>query len=115
MANKKEANPKVESSPLLSLATMLGSGEDFFVETKKYKVKPLKLKDVGEFFDDKINIGPQMYSMTNETERAKIEKWLSRQVFDENNEPVTLQRAIDDDWDLSDLRRCIQKMIDISG
>ena len=101
-----------ESSPL---STMLGSGEDFFVGEKKYKVKPLKLKAVDEFSNDKINIGPQMFSMVDKNEREKLEKWFARQVYDEKGEPMTLQQAMDDDWDLSDLRMCMQRIIDLSG
>ncbi len=112
MAKSKGAQ---ESSPLPTLATMLGSGEDFFVGEKKYRVKPLKLKDVDAFSDDKINIGPQMFSIVNKEEREKLEKWFSKQVFTEKGEQMTLQQAMDDDWDLSNLRKCMQKIIDLSG
>ena len=115
MVDKKEAKTKKVDAPLPTLATMLGSGEDFFAQGKKYRVNPLKLKDVDDFQKDSINIGPQMFSLVNEVERKKLEKWFSKQVFDGKEELMTLQKAMDDDWDLSDLRRCIQKMIDISG
>jgi len=115
MAKKGEAEQPLSTSEIVSLATMLGGGDFFSVGEKRYKVKPLKLKDIDEFQKDAVNVGPQLYSMINEEARSKLEKWLSRQVFDANNEPMTLQKAIDDDWDLSDLRLCVQKIIDLSG
>jgi len=116
-ANKEaiKNQKRKEESPLASLSTMLGSGDSFSVGNKKYTVKPLKLKDVEGFSSDGVNIGPQMFSVVNEAARKNLEKWMAKQVFDANGEPVTLEKAIADDWDLTDLRRCVQTMIDISG
>lgn len=103
---KKEATP---------LSVMLGSGEDFFVGGKKYTVKPLKLKHVDEFMKDNLSLGMQLVNITNEEAKSKLDKWLSRQVVDEKGSPMSLEKAMEDDWDLGDLKRCIQRLLDISG
>ena len=103
---KKEATP---------LSTMLGSGEDFFVGEKRYTVKPLKLKHIDEFINDNLSLGWQLVNITDQNARDKLDKWLSRQVVDEKGNPMSLEKAMEDDWDLADLKRCIQRLLDISG
>ncbi len=103
---KKEATP---------LSTMLGSGEDFLVGEKRYTVKPLKLKHIDEFVKDNLSVGLQFVNLTNDEAREKLNKWLSRQVVDENGSPLSLDRAMEEDWDLVDLKNCIQRLLDISG
>lgn len=106
MAGKKEATP---------LSLMLGGGEDFLVGEKRYTVKPLKLKHVDEFVKDNLNLGLQLVNLTNEAAKEKLDKWLSRQVVDQKGTPLSLERAIEEDWDLGDLKKCIQRLLDISG
>lgn len=104
--SNKEATP---------LSTMVGSGEDFYVGKKRYTVKPLKLRDVDEFTKDNISLGLQIFNLTNEDAKKKLDKWLSRQVTNGNGEPMTAGKATEDDWDVVDLKKCIQKLVDISG
>ena len=116
MSDKEKEKKGKEEEPLpVSLSTMLGSGDIFMVGNKKYSVKPLKLKDVDEFSKDAVNIGPQMFSLIDKKRRENLDKWMKRQVFDANDEPVSIKKAIDDEWDLTDLRKCVKKIIDISG
>ncbi len=107
MANK-------EVSPV-SLATMLGVGESFVIGDKKYVIKPLKLKDVVAFTDEQLSIGSQLFNLLNEDVKKNLDKWLSKQVFTQDNKPMSLENALNDDWDLVDLKRCMQRMLDISG
>lgn len=103
---KKEATP---------LSVMLGSSESFIVGEKRYTVKPLKLKHVDEFVKDNLSLGLQLVNITNEEAKGKLDKWLSRQVVDEKGNPISLEKAMEDEWDLGDLKRCIQRLLDISG
>ena len=105
MANK-EATP---------LSAILGLGQEFEAAGKKYTVKPLKLKDVEQFVNDNISIGSQLFNVLNEDARKTLDKWLSKQVFDEKQDAISLEKAMQDEWDLADLKRCVQKLLDISG
>jgi len=105
MAKEAKATP---------LSTMLGTGEEFFVGDKAYKVRPLKLKEIDEFLNDNISIGAQLFNVVNKDMREKLDKWLQR-CFTKGDKPLTLQMAMDDDWDLADLKMAIQRLIDISG
>lgn len=78
-------------------------------------MKPLKLRHVDEFVKDNLSLGLQLVNITNEEARDKLDKWLSRQVADETGGPMSLEKVIGEDWDLSDLKRCIQRLLDISG
>jgi hypothetical protein len=99
----------------ISLSTMLGLGAEFEAAGKKYTVKPLKLKDVEAFSKDNISLGAQLYNILNKKARDTLDKWLSRYVFNEADEGMTVEKATADDWDLGDLKRCVQRLLDISG
>lgn len=103
-----------KEAKVTSLPTMLGSGEEFFVGDKSYKVRPLKLKEVDEFLSDNISVGAQLFNVVNKDMKEKVDKWLQR-CFTKGDKPLTLQMAMDDDWDLADLKVAIQRLIDISG
>jgi len=110
-----DVNNKAEKAA--TLETMLGSGVSFFAGKQEYIVKPLKLREVEEFINDNVNIGSQIITLVNEEEQKKIDKWLSRKVFDKNNKPMTIAKlqSEEHDWDLVDLRNCIKRIMDISG
>ena len=40
---------------------------------------------------------------------------MGRYLFDENDEPMTLAKAEEADWDVTDLRKAVRLLIDISG
>lgn len=98
-----------------SLATMVGTGELWEVQGKNYTVKPLKLKDEPEFTGDQINFGPQYFSLITPEERAKFDKWMSRYLFDEAGEPMSLEKATELDWDVADLKEFWHRLVKISG
>lgn len=114
MTQGKQQQQKKEAKAA-PLPVMLGRGEDFYVDNKKYTVKPLSLKAVQEFSEDNLNVGPQLFNMIDDEGKKKVDKWLNKQVIDANGEPMSLDRAVEEDWDLSHLRECIHRMIDISG
>jgi hypothetical protein len=106
---KKEAKTPVD------LATMLGGGEYTIFQGKRYKVKPLKLRDREEFIKDELNFGSQFFTLIDAGLTAKLEKWMGRYLFDENDEPVTLAMVEEADWDIADLRKFVRMLVDISG
>lgn len=105
---------KPEATPI-DLSTMLGDGEELKVNNKIYITKPISLKDIDKFMNDNLSLGSQIFSMANVDAKLKIDKWLSNYCFDENNESVTLQKAMDLDWNIVDLKNFFKKLCDLSG
>lgn len=97
------------------LSVMLGTGEKFAVGDKEYTVKPLKLKDIDEFASDQLGVSAQLFNVINKETKAKLDKWLQRQVVDAEGNPVDYNKIMEDEWTLADLRRCIGRLLDISG
>jgi len=97
------------------LSTMLGSGDSFFVGEKKYRVKPLKLKEVDEFTQDGLSVGPALFNVSSKKNKSILDKWIKSKIFDGDGNPMNLEKAMADDWDLVDLKRAVQKLVDISG
>lgn len=110
-----------------SLSTMLGSGNEFKVKEKLYVVKPIALKDVESFMVGNISMGAQLYNLTNKKNKDKVDRWLGGikdkdgtittkgYCYDSEGNPVTLDVAMNDDWDVVDLKNFFQKLCDISG
>lgn len=105
----------MSKSEAVPLSVMTGSGSSFSAAGKKYTIVPLKLKDVDEFVKDKLSLTGQLFNVINTGMRQKLDKWLSKCVFDEDNKPVTLEKIMEDGWDLSDLRKAIVELCDLSG
>lgn len=107
----KEANSPVD------LSTMLGTigGDGFKVGDKSYTVKPMALKHVDEFMKDNLSLGAQIFNLSNEDVKTKLEKWLSGYCFDRNNEAMSIQKAMDDNWSVVDLKNFLKKLCDLSG
>jgi hypothetical protein len=109
--SKTEANSPVDLSVMLGI---LG-GNDFMVGDKKYVVKPMKLKEVNEFMKDNLGLSTQLFAISNEASKKKMDKWLSNHCFDKIGEPMTVEKAINDDWSIVDLREFIKRLCDLSG
>lgn len=105
-----------EAKPV-DLSTMLGilGGNDFVVGSKKYVIKPMSLREVNEFMEDNLSLGTQLFAVANEESRKKLDKWLSGHCFDKLGEPMTLEKATNDDWSIVDLKEFIKKLCDLSG
>jgi len=104
--------PKKEAVPL---SVMAESGELFTVGKKKYRIRPLKLREVQEFKEDNINVGPQFVTFLTEEGKEKVDKWIQRCITDENGKPKKLEDLTNEDWDLVQLREAILKICDLSG
>ncbi len=122
---KMEANSSLEKEPV-SLDTMLGSGNDFIAKGKNYRVDPIALEHVSEFMKDNLSIGSQLFNVVNENAKEKVDKWMSGIVkdgaivrpgycYDEDGNPVNLEKAMKDHWDIIDLKNFFKKLCDLSG
>jgi len=106
---------KTEANSPTSLSTMLGSGEPFEVNEKSYIIRPIKLKHVDEFMKDGVSIDAQLFNLRNPEARARAEKWLSGYCLDQNGENMTIDKAMEDDWDVVHLKNFFRKLCDLSG
>lgn len=97
------------------LSVMLGSGDFLIVKDKKYKVKPIALKDIEEFMNDNLSIGSQLFNITNPERRKKVDRWLTGYCLDEKDNPINLETAMNEGWDIVDLKEFMKKLCDISG
>jgi hypothetical protein len=97
------------------LSVMLGSGDFLIVKDKKYKVKPIALKDIEEFMSDELSIGSQLFNITNPDRRKKVDRWLTGYCLDEKDNPINLETAMNEGWDIVDLKEFMKKLCDISG
>lgn len=99
----------------VSLSTMLGNGETFEVNGNPYTVKPIALKDIEKFMADNLSLGCQLFSVATKESKEKIDNWLTGYCIDQSGNPVNLQKAMDDGWNIVDLKTFIKKLCDISG
>jgi hypothetical protein len=75
----------------------------------------MALKHVDEFMKDNLSLGTQLFAISNKASKEKIEKWLSRYCFDSKEEPMSVEKAMADDWNIVDLKEFIKKLCDLSG
>ena len=106
---------KTEANSPTDLSVMLNSGEVFLVKDKKYAVQAIALEHIDEFMKDNLSIGSQLFNVSNVKAKEKVDRWLSGYCTDEKGEAMTLQKAMDDHWDLVDLKKFFQKLCDLSG
>ena len=109
---KKQSNTDVTP-----LSVMLGSGELFFVrdgqpDQKQYICNPILLEDIDEV-SSHIHTVNIMFNITKNNE-PKFNKFLSKYVFDSNGEAMTTDKLKADKWTVVDLKRCIQKVCELS-
>lgn len=109
MANDEKTTKKTP------LSTMLGGGDFIEIQGKQYKIKPLKLKDVDNFIEKNVSLGSQIFNLADEKSKKDMNEWLSKYCYDENDSPVNFETAIEQDWDIVDLKTFIKKLCDISG
>lgn len=114
-----------------SLSTMLGSGVTFEAKGKTYTVLPIMVAHVEEFRKSKIFMSEnQIFNFFDDKSKKAMDRWLggeeviakvlgkdisARYLFDENNEPMSLEKTMADGWDVVDYKRYFQKLCDLSG
>jgi hypothetical protein len=119
---------KTEANSPVDLSTMLGTGDGFKAKGKSYNVQPIMIAHIDMFMKDNLSLGVQLFNVTNKEASKKIDKWLSeveveiagkkikgRYCLDENDEPMSLQKAMADGWDVVDLKNFMKKLCDLSG
>lgn len=97
------------------LSVMLGDGDSFIVKEMSYTVKPIALKDIEEFMKDNLSLGVQLFNVSNEKTKEKVDRWLTGYCFDEEGNPLSLEKAMANDWDVVDLKEFFRKLCDFSG
>lgn len=97
------------------LSVMLGDGGSFIVKEKSYTIKPIALKDIEKFMNDNLSLGVQLFNITDKKAKEKVDKWLIGYCFDEDDNPVSLEKAMENDWDVVDLKEFFRKLCDFSG
>lgn len=109
------------------LSVMLGEGSEFVINNKTYVVMPIQLKDINEFMKDNLSLGPQLFNLANEKERKKVDRWLGGKrdkdgniakagyCFDEEGNPIDLETAINDGWNVAHLRKFFELLCELSG
>lgn len=97
------------------LSVMLGEGGLLNVNDKSYRVKPIELQDIEKFMNDNLSLGTQLFNITDEKSKEKVDKWLTGYCFDEEGIPVTLEIAMADKWNVVDLKEFFKKLCDFSG
>ena len=105
---------KQEKKKAIPLSVMVESAEEFVVRGTKYLVRPLFLEEISEFNRDGLSIGPQFINLADEEKAKTLDKWISKTVFDKDGEPLSLQKLLDKHWNVKDLRKVLQKLIDLS-
>ncbi|MGE5397260.1 MAG: hypothetical protein ACM3MK_06960 [Chitinophagales bacterium] len=104
---------KEEYKPV-PLAVMLEDAEDIVIKGARYQIRPLYLQEVREFQKDGLSIGPQFINIVDEERAKTLDKWLKRTVY-KSGANVTLDELLESNWTVKDLRKVVQKLIDISG
>lgn len=97
------------------LSVMLGDGDSFIVKEKSYTIKPIALKHIEEFMKDNLSLGVQLFNVSNEKTREKVNRWLTGYCFDEEGNSISLEKAMENDWDVVDLKEFFRKLCDFSG
>lgn len=97
------------------LSVMLGEGGILDVKGKSYTIKPIALKDIEKFMKDNLSLGVQLFNVSDEKTREKVDIWLTGYCFDEEGNHVSLEKAMSDDWDVVDLKEFFRKLCDFSG
>ncbi len=106
---------KTEANVPIDLSVMLGSGQEFEAKDKTYTVKPIMLAHIEDFMADNLSIGSQLFNLTSVEAKAKVSGWLSGYCTNSKGEPMSIQKAMDDSWDIVDLKKFFQKLCDLSG
>jgi hypothetical protein len=98
----------------VSLNTVFGNGEEFTTGGHSYVVFPLKLKEIQEFLDDNLSLDAQGYNLLIPDAKIKVGKWLERKA-QSNGKPLTYEQAMEDDWDMNDVKEFLRKLAGLSG
>lgn len=108
MANKETKKP-------VPFSVMSGEGDSFIVGEKNYTVKPMLVGDALKFLNEGLSIGTQIFNLAEPKAKAKLNEYLSRYCTNEKDEPMSIDKVIEDNWDVIHLKNFMKKLCDISG
>ncbi len=113
------------------LSTMLGSGVDFEAKGKTYTVMPIIVAHIELFRKAQIWIAEnQFFNFYEEKSRKTMNKWLGGEkvtvklldkeisaiyCYDDKGEPMSLDKAMADGWDVVDFKNYFKTLCDLSG
>lgn len=106
---------KIEVKTPVPFSVMSGDGESFVVGEKSYTVEPMLIGDALKFSDEGFSIGSQIFNLANPDTREKLDKYLSQYCFSENGEPLSINKVIEEKWNVVHLKNFVRKLVDISG
>lgn len=113
MAEKVVKKTNKEITPL---SVMLGSGDFLTIKNKKYAVKPMPLQYIEEFMEGGFYaLTAPIFYMTDENGKKKIDKCFSEYCFDSDDNPFSLKKAFENEWDVEDLQKFLKKLCNVSG
>lgn len=96
-------------------SVMIGEGETFKVGDKSYTVKPMLVGDAIKFLGESFSIGTQIFNLANKKAKAKLDEYLTKYCTNEKNEPMSINKVVEDEWNLVQLKEFMRKLCDISG
>ena len=96
-------------------SVMIGEGETFKVGDKSYTVKPMLVGDAIKFLGESLSIGTQIFNLANKKAKAKLDEYLTKYCTNEKNEPMNIDKIVEDEWNLVQLKEFMRKLCDISG
>lgn len=113
------------------LSVMVGTGVEFDAKGKTYTIMPMAAAHIDQFMKSNLIMGEnQIYNLANEKSKKAINKWvggekvttkiLDKEIsaiycYDENDEPMSLEKAMADGWDVVDFKEYFKKLCDVSG
>jgi hypothetical protein len=118
MSEKTESKNKTEDKikEPVPLSTMVKGGTSFEAQGKKYKVLPLKLKEVDDIAEDRIFLfDNHVFNILNKQNRKKLDAWISGKLLDSDGGATSLEKIMGDDWDVNDLKEFMKVLLGISG
>lgn len=104
-----------EAKAPVPFSVMSGDPELFIAQGKKYNVSPMKIGDALKFSENNLSIGSQIFNIAIKENREQMDYYLSKYCTNEKGEPMSIDSAIADDWDIVDLKNFVRKLCDISG
>lgn len=119
---------KDQFSPV-PFSVMSGGRQEFKIRNgKKYSIKPMCAAHVEEFLKDNPSIGSQFLNLIKDESKKILDKWLgevsvdvdgvnvtAKYCLDEAGNLMSLKKAMQDGWDLVDIKNYIKELCDISG
>lgn len=94
---------------------MTGEGEPFEIGDKTYTVIPMSVGDALKFLNESFSIGTQIFNLADKKSKNRIDEYLSKYCRNDKGEPMSIDKIVEDNWNVVHLKQFIRKLCDISG